>query len=128
MLRMKILFWVVVLPLLFIAAFFAIANREAVTIDLWPVSGPVSVPLFVALVGALYLGFLFGALVTWWAGRATRAKARAEARRADRLQRDADELRARLDAATPPSKPTIEAEALPPRSTPPSATASWPVP
>ena len=127
---MRILFWVVVLPLLFVAAFFAIANREAVTIDLWPISGPVSVPLFVALVGALYLGFLFGALVTWWAGRVTRTKARAETRRADRLQQEADELRARIEAATPPqSKPTIEAEALPPRSQPPAVSAaSWPVP
>lgn len=127
---MRILFWVVVLPLLFVAAFFAISNREAVTIDLWPVSGPVSVPLFVALVGSLYLGFLFGALVTWWAGRVTRAKARAETRRADRLQQEADELRARIEAATPPqSKPTIEAETLPPRSQPPAVTAaSWPVP
>ncbi len=95
------LFWIVVIPLLFISAFFAIANREIVAIDLWPLFGKVSMPLFVALVGALYVGFLLGALVAWWGGRMSRARARRETRRADAMQRERDALRAQLDAARP---------------------------
>lgn len=98
---MKLLFWIVVLPLLFIAAFFAIANRETVAIDLWPVFGAVTMPLFVALVGSLYIGFLFGALVAWWSGRRARNRARQAARRAEALQRELDEMKARTEAARP---------------------------
>ena len=60
---MRPVFWIVGVPLLLAGAFFAIANREEVRIDLWPLAGAVTLPLFAALVGALYTGFLAGALV-----------------------------------------------------------------
>jgi len=132
---MKLLFWIVALPLLFIAAFFAIANRETVTIDLWPVAGQISVPLFLALVAALYVGFLFGAVVAWWAGRTARARAREQARRAERLQHEVAELKARLDAANPQRVPPPSAPPSlvpPPGQLPanvgPTASAAWPAP
>lgn len=111
---MRILFWIIVLPLLLIAAFFAIANRETVTLDLWPLFGQVAMPLFVALLGFLYLGFVFGALVAWWGGRNARARARNAARRVEALQREVAELTARLDARPPtPPVATPPAERVP---------------
>jgi uncharacterized integral membrane protein len=112
-----VLFWIVVIPLLFVSALFAIENREIVEISLWPISGKLALPLFLALIGALYFGFLLGGLIAWWSGRLARAKARREARRADALQRERDALRAQLDAARP-KPPAIDLPAVPAPSTP----------
>ncbi|MBL8700249.1 MAG: LapA family protein [Alphaproteobacteria bacterium] len=94
---MRPLFWIVGVPLLLIGAFFAVANRELVAIDLWPATGKVTMPLFAALVGALYLGFLLGAIVAWWAGRHGRGRARETRRRLGDLQRENQQLHERAD-------------------------------
>ena len=108
---MRPLVWIVGVPLLLVGAFFAVANREAVQIDLWPFLGKIELPLFAALVGALYLGFILGAVVAWWAGHAGRSRAREARRRAQRLEQENSRLEARLDAARPPAPPTIVARA-----------------
>ena len=94
---MRPLFWIVGVPLLLVGAFFAVANREAVAIDLWPATGKVTMPLFAALVGALYLGFLLGALVAWWAGRHGRVRARITRRRVVALEQENLQLQQRAD-------------------------------
>lgn len=98
---MKLLFWIVGVPLLLIAAFFAIANRESVSVSLWPLADAVHVPLFVAIVAPLYLGFLLGAGATWIAGGRTRARARDASRRAAALEQENAALRTRLDQVAP---------------------------
>ena len=98
---MKLLFWIVGVPLLLIAAFFAIANRESVAVSLWPLSDTLQVPLFIAIVAPLYLGFVLGALATWFAGSRVRAKAREATRRASSLEQENAALRSRLDQAAP---------------------------
>jgi uncharacterized integral membrane protein len=96
---MKLLFWIVGVPLLLLAAFFAIANRELVTVSLWPVAEPVDIPLFIAIVAPLYLGVILGVLAGWWSGaRRARAGRRAETRRADALEREAAMLRSQIKA------------------------------
>jgi putative membrane protein len=96
---MKLLFWIIGVPLLLLAAFFAIANRELVTVSLWPVADPVAIPLFMAIVAPLYLGVMIGGLAGWWSGsRRARARARAEARRAEALERETATLRSQLKA------------------------------
>lgn len=110
---MRVLFWIIVLPLLLIAAFFAIANRETVTLDLWPLFTQVTMPLFVALLIFLYVGFMLGAAVAWWGGRHARARARVAARRAEGLQREVAELTARLEARPVPPAASPPAERVP---------------
>lgn len=94
---MRPLFWIVGVPLLLIGAFFAVANREPVALDLWPATGKITVPLFAALVGALYVGFLLGAVVAWWAGRHGRSRARLARRRLVDLERENQRLQERAD-------------------------------
>ena len=60
---MKLLIWLVIVPLLVIAALFAISNREPVAVGLWPFFDGVTMPLFAALIGTLYIGFVLGAVV-----------------------------------------------------------------
>jgi uncharacterized integral membrane protein len=108
---MKLLFWIVGLPLLLLAAFFAIANRELVTVSLWPFADPIEIPLFAAIVAPLYFGVLIGAVAGWWSGRRARARARAEARRADALERETAKLKSQMEAMdrgrTPVNNPAL---------------------
>jgi putative membrane protein len=94
---MRPIFWIVGVPLLLVGAFFAIANRDIVTVELWPIAGRVTMPLFAALVGALYTGFLLGALIAWWAGRHGRRATREARRRANALEAENARLQQRID-------------------------------
>jgi uncharacterized integral membrane protein len=121
---MRVLFWIIVLVLLFVAGFFAVANRQVVDIDLWPLA-KVAIPLYLGLICTLTLGFLLGAVVAWWSGRVARSRARREARRADALQRERDALQAQLEAMRP--QPTvIDQETKPATNLPAPAPATWP--
>lgn len=104
---MKLVFWIVALPLIFIGAFFAVANREIVMVDLWPIADRQPLPLFLALGAAFYLGFVVGAVVAWWAGRRARGRAREHARRAERLAREVGQLESRLAENTAATRPVI---------------------
>lgn len=94
---MKLMFWIVGLPLLLVAGFFAVANRETVTVSLWPIAESLQMPLFLAIAAPFYVGFAFGALIAWGASGQGRVRAREAARRAAALQRENDALKARLD-------------------------------
>jgi uncharacterized integral membrane protein len=120
---MRFLFWIVAIALLFIAGFFAVANREVVEIDLWPVFTKVAMPLYLGLIFALSAGFILGAVVAWWSGRTARARARQATRRADALARERDALRAELEAARP-KPPALDLADRPASSA--SLPAVWP--
>src|SRR5258708_14046413 len=102
---MELLLWIVGVPLLLVAAFFAVANRAPVTISLWPLAEPIEVPLFVAIIGALYVGVVVGVLAGWWSGRGARKRARRETRPADTLEPEAQNLKFRLQALEPAQPP-----------------------
>jgi uncharacterized integral membrane protein len=121
---MKFVFWIIALALLFVAGFFAVANREMVEIDLWPIFTKVAMPLYFSLVCALAIGFLLGAIVAWWSGRTARSRARQASRRADALQRERDALQAQIDAARP--RPATIDVAAKPANLPAPVPAAWP--
>lgn len=84
----RFLFWIFVLPVAAAVVAFAVTNRDAVTVDLWPAPYAATVPVWaIALVGGL-VGFLFGGVVMWRAGSKSRDLGRVERRRADALERD----------------------------------------
>jgi uncharacterized integral membrane protein len=113
---MKLFFWIVGLPLLLLAAFFAVANRETVAVSLWPLSEPIETQLWVVVAAPLYVGFLLGALVAWASGHGTRARARAAVRRAETLQRDNANLQAQLDQLQGHDKPRVVESRVPDRT------------
>ncbi len=86
---MRRLSWLLTLPLAVVVVVFAIHNRAPVSIDLWPAYRPVSVPLYLVVLGAVVLGFLAGALVQWVAGGKRRQQARRSNRRLTELEREA---------------------------------------
>ncbi|MBL8806008.1 MAG: LapA family protein [Rhodospirillales bacterium] len=109
---MRVVYWIFAGLLAALAGLFALANRADVTIDFWPVGPSFAMPVFVALVGALYLGFALGALVAWLAQGRTRRRAREAVRRAAALERELAQVRGAAVAPAAPSAPP--APALPP--------------
>jgi len=90
---MKRLSWILTLPLMVVAVVFAIANREVVVLDLWPLAMTIQAPLFVVVLGAAVVGLFAGAVVAWFSGGSTRRRAREARRRAAELEREVAYLR-----------------------------------
>ena len=67
-------------PLLFILVLFALSNKQAVELGLWPTDVQIELPVSLAVLGIAGLFFLFGALVAWSGTLSERSRAkRAEA-------------------------------------------------
>ena len=56
---------------------FAISNREAVTLALWPLPFEAQFGLYVPVLAALLFGFAFGLIASWVLGGAKRKQTRA---------------------------------------------------
>jgi lipopolysaccharide assembly protein A len=105
---MKFLGRIIFLPVAVAVVLFAIANRNLVAIDFWPLPFGAETPLYVALLGALALGILIGAAASSVSVGKWRFRARANARRnavsANRPKPGADQgFRASAGARTPPA-------------------------
>ena len=72
---LRLLFWVVAVPLFVFVVVFAASNPAPVSLDLWPFT-QVEVPLYsIALVGAL-VGLILGAMIGWAQGSRSRGRVR----------------------------------------------------
>ncbi|MGH6931158.1 MAG: LapA family protein [Dongiaceae bacterium] len=96
-------YWIVLGPLFVIAILFAIGNVAPVPIGLWPLVGYIEAPLSFIALFFLAVGFLAGAIATWFASGRRRQRTRELAdrnaelgRRIDELKRDQAALQARL--------------------------------
>ena len=103
----KLIAWLIFIPLAFTVAFFAIANRQNVTIDLWPLPFAITLPLFIVVLSTVIFGFLVGALIHWIiAGRLRLRAARAE-RRVDVAQRELAHMKAERDEDGKPAEKSL---------------------
>jgi uncharacterized integral membrane protein len=90
--------WLLALPLSLLAVIFAVANRHNLRLELWPLPWSLDLPVFLAVLGPLLVGLILGALLTWCAGHRTRANARTQRRRADSLERQLAQAHANTSA------------------------------
>ncbi len=86
-------------PLLFILVLFALSNKQAVALGLWPTDIQLELPVSIAVLGIAGLFFLFGALVAWSGTLAERTRAR-------RAEATIRQLEAQL-AATRAARPAL---------------------
>lgn len=110
---MKLLWWIILLPLLAVAAAFAVANRGALTVSLEPLPYSFAAPAYVALMAAVFVGLIIGGVSTWMAGRRWRREARLGRRNVKLLEAEVESLRARM--AEPVNPDTAEDEEAPPQ-------------
>ncbi|MDH3241219.1 MAG: LapA family protein [Alphaproteobacteria bacterium] len=62
---LRILFWILTIPLLALAGAFAASNTGPVALRLWPFPVEWKLPIFVAVLGAFLLGIALTALCFW---------------------------------------------------------------
>ncbi|HEY0832997.1 MAG TPA: LapA family protein [Azospirillum sp.] len=96
---MRYLTWIITLPIALAAVLFAISNREAVTLSLWPLPFTVEAPVYLATLIALLVGFVAGGIITWLGQGRNRRRARTQGDRAYHLERELKEAQARAAAA-----------------------------
>ena len=95
---MKLIHWLVTLPLAVIIVLFAVSNRDGVIVTFWPIPLAIEAPLYLVVLLALLVGFLVGELVAWINGRRWRREARFRARRIEALERELAATQAQLAA------------------------------
>ena len=84
---MRLIGWLLALPVSLLAAVFAVANRHDLRLQLWPLPWSLDLPVYLAVLVPLVLGMVRGGLAVWLAGHRTRAAARHHRRRAESLER-----------------------------------------
>jgi len=97
---MRLVYWLIAVPLLVVMPLFAISNLDPVQLTIWPlpfVSPPV--PVFVVALGGLAIGFFAGGLVAWFSAGRARARARAAERTVRIRDIEIEELRRKAQEA-----------------------------
>lgn len=87
---MRVLAWIIGLPLALLVTVFAVANRAAIRFELWPLPFTVDLPGYLAVLGPLVLGLVFGFALGTASGLKARMKAGEQRRRAESLRRQLD--------------------------------------
>ncbi len=96
---MRLLYWIVVALVATVLALFVASNRESVTLALWPLPFVVELPLYLATLAALLIGFVAGILAAWIAGRKRRREVRRRGSRIAALERELAATQARLSGS-----------------------------
>ena len=93
---LKILSWVVLIPVGGAMIVFSVVNRHTIRLDFWPFDQAPEVRLFAVILGVLMIGVIWGGIAGWLAGSASRRRARDAQRRADSAETETRELKQRL--------------------------------
>ena len=86
----------VTVPFTVLAVLFAVSNRHAVEVHLWPLPGGMDVPVYMLALLALLAGFLIGGIVTVCGGMSTWARARRAEETAAGLERQLEQAKLAL--------------------------------
>lgn len=85
-----LLAWLLTLPFIIGAVAFALYNPQTSTFTLNPFREATELPVYVPVLGAIGIGFLFGAIMTWAATGRLRAERREQKKRIKALERQLD--------------------------------------
>jgi uncharacterized integral membrane protein len=110
----KILYAVILVPAALVIIAFCVANRQLVGFSYDPLGGndpamTLRLPLFVLILGGILIGMLAGGFAAWLRQGKWRRAARTNAQEAARWQREARDLRRRLDESVPRAIPDATA-------------------
>jgi putative membrane protein len=80
-------YWLVTALIGLILVVFAVANRDPITLNLWPLPITLETRVFIAVLLPLVVGFLMGEVAAWVSFRHHRRQARHATRRVEELER-----------------------------------------
>jgi lipopolysaccharide assembly protein A len=84
----RIISWLIAIPAIILVIAFSIANRETVSMGLWPLPYQLDAPLFAIMLAGVFVGFLWGAVVVWVSAGKLRRKAKTKAIQAQAAERE----------------------------------------
>jgi hypothetical protein len=96
---MRFLFWIIALPVLAFAGAFAAANPGPITLKLWPFPLEIALPVYAAVLGPFFAGFLLAAIWFWLKSLPGRLARRRLARHEQQLEEETRRLKDELAAA-----------------------------
>ena len=96
---MRLISWIITLPIALFAVLFAISNRGTVTFALWPTPFTLEAPIYLATLLALVVGFVAGGFIAWANQHRNRARANRAEDRVYFLERELQEAQTRVAAA-----------------------------
>lgn len=99
-----------------VAVVFAVPNREEITVKFWPFEAEIVIPLFLAIMAAVFAGFIVGWIGAWFSQHKWRKRAREQVRRIEHLEKEVMDLEGAAQ----------KAQAAPVSS--PAALPRWPIP
>lgn len=85
---MRIIRWLIGLPIILVILCFALVNRGNVTLSFWPSDIDVNLPLSLLIIGIFFAGAVFGQLLAWLASLSRRIESARLRRALQRLQND----------------------------------------
>jgi uncharacterized integral membrane protein len=100
----RILYRAVFLVIAIVLILFAVSNREAVSVEFWPLPFLADVPLYLLCFLSLLIGALIGAAIAWMAGHRNRRELRARRRRIEALERELTATQSRIELHSEPAR------------------------
>lgn len=111
---MAILRWIVGVLITVIVAVFAVLNRSVFDVywSPFPADAPVSLPVYIVVLGALAAGFILGALMVWLNASSVRSEKRRQKKEIKILQQQVGALKETRFSAPPAQElfPAITAQ------------------
>jgi uncharacterized integral membrane protein len=86
----KLLLWLLLLPLTLIFVAFAVANRHAVVISLDPTPLSIEAPLYGLIFAGIFVGLIAGGVIAWIRAGRVRGQLRETQRNLRRLEADVE--------------------------------------
>lgn len=93
---LRILSWIVGIPIAAAIVAFAVANRGSVKLSLLPLPFEIELPLYLVALGAMLAGLILGGLIACLSAGRLRRRARQSAREAEAASREAQALREKI--------------------------------
>lgn len=95
----RLVSWALGLALGLLALLFTIESRDPVTLTLWGVPDQITVPLFLAVLGAWVIGFFCGAIIMWFSHGQSRRLGRSYQSELHEARREIERMNGELTAA-----------------------------
>jgi len=94
---LRLISWIIMAPAAAAVVLLSISNRDRITLNLDPLPYGFDLPVIGVILGAVAIGFVWGAFAAWVSGAKTRRLSRQRRFRAEEAERDAKRLRDRLN-------------------------------